>query len=828
MRRVWTDMAILKRALGRAARTFRRDVSTIVPAVGILGLGLGANIAIFAVAWAVLLRPLPVADQQSLVVMWERAEQEAVPVWEVSYRDFKDWDSQNGSFTRLAATGSINWSARLIQKDGPVVLSFAAVSGSFFEVLGTQPALGRSLADADDHRSGGGVVVLSDSTWRNQFGADPGVIGRAAMIDDGAGVRGMTILGVMPPGFDYPRGTALWVPIAPTLGRLSADAGFDMLEARGLGILYVIGRLKSGVGIEQATSDMNTIVDRLTASAGPGTGRSVVVTPLVDYIFGQTRSALLLLIAAATLVLFLTCTNVVGLLLARLASKRRDLAIRIALGATRWRLMRQALAEGTALVVAGMAAAIVIAVWCIPLVTALAPASVPRLDSVQLSTAAPAAFSLGIALLATLACGLLPLVIVLPRTHRLLVGRLETTSRTSTPAARSGLVVAQTAIAVVLLIAAALTVRSFYGIQRTELGFKTDSLVTFDVLAPAGKYPAAQTNERFYRPALEAVRRLPGVSDAAAMYLRPFEFGPIGSGVAVLLDGQSPKDRSAWRKNPTLNAEAVSPDFFRVMGIPVVQGRSFREQDTRDSLPVVAISLSAARRLWPGENPIGKRLMTNYDWPVGGWQTVVGVVGDVKYRGLTDVTLDLYKPYLQSDDAVKHFVVKTSDAAVLMGHLRSEVRALEPFAAVDAMRPLRNIVDRQLDPWRFAALLFSLLAALGLIVAVVGLYALLASQVEDRAREIGIRMALGAQYGQIVRLFAVRIARLTISGLVIGVIIAGLGGQTMRSVLFEVTPVDAVSYAAVAMLMLFGAGAGAYWPIRRATHVDPLVALRHD
>ena len=820
-------MTSVRDLLIRVFRRFGRDVSTVVPAVGILGVGLGANIAIFAVVYAVLLRPLPVADQDALVIMWERSERQAISVWEVSYRDFKDWAAQNGSFTHLAATGSINWSARLIRKEGPVVLPFAAVSGGFFDLMGAPAALGRGLTQADDHRAGPGVAVLSDETWRTHFGADPKVIGRTAMIDDGAGVSAMTILGVMPPEFDYPRGAALWLPIAPTLGRLSARDGFDMVEERGLGILYVLGRLKSGTRIEQATADMNTIVDRLTASAGPGSGRSIVVTPLIDHIFGQTRPALLLLIAAATLVLLLTCANVVGLLLARLLSHRRDLAIQIALGATRRHLMQRALADGAVLVGAGMIAAILIAVWCTPLVTALAPASVPRLDSVTLAAGPPAVFTVGVAVLATLACGLLPTLIVLPRSFAL-IGRAETTGRTTTPGARSGLVVAQTAIAVVLLIAAGLTVRSFYGIQRIQLGFVTDSLVTFDVHAPPGKFPKSEANARFYRPALEAVSRVPGVSDVAAVYLRPLEHGPIGSGVAVLLDGQSPKDRSAWRSNPTLNAEAVSSEYFSVMGIPVLQGRGFNQQDTRDSPPVVVVSLSTARRLWPGENPLGKRLMTNYDWPVGGWQTVVGVVGDVKYRGLTEATLDLYKPYLQSDDAVKHFVVRTANAATLMASLRQEIRTLEPLAAVDAMRPLRDVVDRQLDPWRFAALLFSLLGALALTVAIVGLYALLAHQVEERAREIGIRMALGARRGQIVGLFAAGITRLTVTGVLIGLMVAGFGSQTMRSLLFEVNPVDAASYAAVCLLLLLAGSAGAYWPVRRATRVDPMVALRHD
>jgi putative ABC transport system permease protein len=822
-------MQLFRESIAHAFRFFRREGSVAIPAVGILALGLGANLAIFAVAYAVLLRPLPVADQQSLVIMWERAEQEATSVWEVSYRDFRDWESQNASFTQLAATGSINWSLRLIQKDGPVVLPFAAVSGAFFDVLGARPALGRGLTASDDLQSSPGVAVLSDSTWRSQFGSDPDVIGRTASVDDGGGVSAVTIVGVMPPEFDYPRGAAVWLPIAPTLARLSVDARFDMLEARGLGILYVVGRLKPGVGLLQARADMHGIVERLTGTGKPGTGRAIVVTPLSDHIFGQTRPALLLLMVAAVLVLFLTCANVIGLLLARLSSNHRKLAIQIALGAERSHLMRQALAEGAALVVAGIAVSVVLAYWCVPLLTALAPETVPRLNEVTLRSPLLAGLTLGAGTVVALACGIFPMLIVLRRTHRIHRGPAETASRRGTLRVRNSLLVVQTALAVVLLVAATLTVRSFQSIQRVHLGFDPTNLVTFDVLAPARKYPQREANNRFYREALERVRRLPGVSAAAGIHLRPFEFGAIGSGAAIVLDGESPRDREAWRRNPTLNAEAVTPDYFSVMRIPVLQGRAFNDQDTDSSPPIVIVSLSAARRLWPRQNPIGKRLMASYDRPKGGWQTVVGVVGDARYRGLTEPTLDLYKPYLQSEDGVKHFIVHASENASLsLERLRSEIRSVDPGAVIDAIRPLNAVVHRQLAPWRLAALLFSLLGALALVVAVVGLYALLAHQVTDRTREIGIRMALGARHRQIVRFFALRTARVVASGLLTGLLFALVGGRSINALLFGVTPADPLTYAIVCVLLLSTATVGAYWPIRRATRVDPTVALRQE
>ena len=821
-------MLLLREGVAHGFRFFRRDASVAIPAAGILALGLGANIAIFAVAYAVLLRPLPVADQQSLVIMWERAEERGVSVWEVSPRDFKDWESQNASFTRLAATASINWSGRLMQKEGPIVLPFAAVSAGFFDVLGAQPALGRGFTSADDTRSSPRVAVLSASAWRNHFRSDPDVIGGTAMIDDGAGMSAVAIVGVMPPEFDYPGGAALWIPLAPSLARLSVAEGYDMLEERGLGILYVLGRLKPGVGLSQARADMDAVVNRLTGTGEPGTGRSIVVTPLADHVFGRTRPALLLLMGAAGIVLLLTCANVVGLLVAHLSRHQRDLAIRIALGAERSHLIRQAFAEGAAPVLAGLAAAVLLAFWCVPFLTALAPEGVPRLSDVTLRAPVLTAFAVVATALAVVSCGVLPLLIVLRRTRPTLLRPIEPTGRTSTLPVRNGLLIVQTALAVVLLVAATLAVRSFHAIQRVQLGFDPADLVTFDVLAPTGKFVKHEANNRFYREAIERVRRLPGVLAVAGVYLRPFEFGAI-SGAAVVIEGQSPRDRDAWRSNPSLNAEAITPDYFEVMRIPVLQGRAFSERDARNSPGVVIVSLSAARALWPGQNPIGKRLFASYDRPEGDWQTVVGVVGDARYRGLTESTFDLYKPYLQSEDAVKHFVVRAAgNPSTFVPLLRSEIRSVDPDAIVDAIRPMDAAVARQLAPWRFAALLFSMLAGLALLVAVVGLYAVVAHQVADRTREIGIRMALGARGEQIVRLFALRMARVIATALLTGLLIAAGAARSMNALLFGVAPGDAATYAIVCLLMVAAVTAGAYWPIRRATTVDPVVVLRQE
>ena len=426
----------------------------------------------------------------------------------------------------------------------------------------------------------------------------------------------------------------------------------------------------------------------------------------------------------------------------------------------------------------------------------------------------------------SLACGVLPLAVMLRRTTPNLAAADDTTSRTATLRVRSGLLVVQTALAVVLLVGATLTVRSFHAIQRVQLGFDPEGLVTFDVVVPDGKYKR-DVNRRFYRQALERVRQLPGISEASAVYLRPFEFGPIGSGVAVVLEGQSPRDRAAWRKQPSLNSEAVTPDYFRVMRIPLLEGRAFTERDDEHVPPVAIVSASAARRLWPGQNPIGKRLMASDDRTRERWRTVIGVVGEVRYRGLMEASLDLYTPYGQSEDAVKHFIVNASGApSSTLGPLRAQIRSLDPDAVVDAIRPMRVVVDRQVAPWRFAALLFSLLAALALVVAVAGIYALLAYHVAERTREIGIRMALGARQNQIVWFIVLRTSLALGAGLLTGVVTALVAGRPLNALLFGVTRADPASYAIVPVLLLVAAAVGAWRPIRHAVAIDPVVALR--
>jgi predicted permease len=395
---------------------------------------------------------------------------------------------------------------------------------------------------------------------------------------------------------------------------------------------------------------------------------------------------------------------------------------------------------------------------------------------------------------------------------------------------RNGLVVVQTAIAVLLLIAALLTVRSFGAVREVQLGFEPTGVITFNVSASPRKYVKSAINHQFYRQALDTVRQLPGVGAAAAVSLRPFAYGAIGSGVAVVVEGEDPRSPEAWRKHPTLNSETVTTDYFRVMGIPLLQGRAFAESDDEKGSGVVIVSVSAAKHLWPGQNPLGKRVFANYDRPPGDWQTVVGVVGDARYRGLTEQSLDtLYKPYRQSEDGVQHFVVRPSESALtFVGGLRGAIHGVDPDASVDGVESMAAVVDREIAPWRFETFLFSALSGLALIIAMVGLYATLAQYVAERVREIGVRLALGARRVQIVAWLAGRTAKLVLIAVAIGLVAAALSSRAMAALLFGVHVADPVTYAGVAAIVLVSAAAGAWLPLRRATLLDPNDALRQE
>ncbi|HXW04798.1 MAG TPA: ADOP family duplicated permease [Vicinamibacterales bacterium] len=805
------------------ARLFRREPGLAATVAAIFALGIGAGVSVFAVAHAVVLRPLPFADQERLVVMWERDDRRDVAVWEVSYRNFRDWSAQATSFTGLAGMGSVTWSTRLARPDGPVTLPLAAVSSGFFDVLGVRPAAGRPFTPAEDRRGAPAVAVISDGTWRTHFGGDPGIVGRGVMLDAGEGPRLHTVVGVMGPEFDFPRGAAVWMPLAPVLGAASAQAGFDTLESRGLGVLYVVGRLRKGIALVAAGAEMDAIVSRLSPDP---TGRRAVLTPLAEYVIGPARQVLWLLLCAIGIVLALMCANVVGLLLSRLAARRRAIAISIALGAGRRHLLRVAAAEAAALAGCGVAGALLLASWALPALIALVPSDVPRLADATSIGPAVLTFTLLVGLVCAAICSVIPTAAAFRQAP---FSALRAGDRGSRPAlgARGALVVVQVSLSVVLLVAANLTARSFRAIRGVDLGFDSAGIMTADV-SPGGEHFGTDVNRLFYGPVLERIRAMPGVTGAAGIYLRPFELGPIGSDEAVLVEGLAADRPESWHALPTVNAETVSTDYFEVMKVRVVRGRAFTEADRRGTLPVVVLSESSAARLWPGQDPVGRKLMASTDRRTQQWQTVVGVVRDVRYRGIGDPRLDLYRPYLQSSDDVKHVMIQAPAGALSLERLRDVVRTVDPRAVVEGLRPMTQVVAREYAPWRFGAVLFSLLAALATILALMGLYASLSAIVSERTKEIGIRKSLGARSPQVIALVLGRVVVLVGNGLVIGTIASLAVAPGLERLLFGVRFLDPAAYLFTGSLLTVAALCAAWRPARRAASVDPLIALRAD
>ncbi len=798
-------------------QAFRRIVHNPLAsgaALLVLALGIGANTVIFSAVSALLLRPFPFHEQERLVILWERDARTGQELLEVSYPNFLDWRRENRSFEQIAAIPNVVSQGFIFQSaDGPARLDGSSVSANFFDVLGARPFIGRTFLPEEDQLGGPRAVVLGYGLWQRLFGGDPALVGKSITLG-GDGVA-VTVVGVMPPAFRFPAGAEVWTPIAT--GEPEAS------KMRGVMWLNVVGRLKPGVGIDEAREEMGVLARRLaTTYEGSGDGRSVVVTPLADHILGQTRPALLVLLAAVVLVLLIACVNVAGLLLVQGIAREREIALRIALGARRWRIARGQLAESLLLAVLGAALGLLLAPWGVEALTHLAPADVPRLDEIAID-ARVLAFTAGVSLLTAALCGLVPAL----RSGRADINEmLKEGARGATDRGgrrlRGLLLASQVALSVVVLVVAGLLARSLHRLQRVDLGFDPRRVlaVTVDV--------------DDYARLLERVRVLPGVEAAGAAMLRPLEFGARGFDAWVVLEGQ-PEEK--YKTNPVLAYQVVTPDFIRTMGIRLRAGRDFDAHDIEAAPAVVIVGATAARRLWPGEDPIGKRLAT-----VGARKdaagkvllsTVVGVVSDVRQRGLERPTLDVYVPFTQTDSkrggSVRNLFVRSAqEPMALLAAIRREVAQIDKGAPL--VRPVRveTIVSGALAAPRFRCLVLAGFAALAMILAVVGIYGTAAYAVTQRTREIGVRMALGAQPGDMQRL-VVRQGMIPVAaGLAGGLAGASALARLVASLLFGVSPGDPVTFLGTAILFGAVALAALALPARRAARIDPAVALRYE
>ena len=807
-----------------ALRTLIRTPAFTLTAILTLALGIGANTAMFSVVNAVLLRPLPFADPNRLVFVFSQNTQRSAGQMRVSPLDFTDWQREARSFDALAAHVGTGFSFSG-DDTAPELAIGQLVTQDFFRALGVRPVVGR-LFVADEFTPGRDhAILLSEGLWQRRYGGDRTVVGRTVTING----RPYAIAGVMPRSFSYPTDRyQLWAP----LSLVSPPDGLPV--NRNTHYLRVIARLKAGVAPSQAQAEMTAIADRL-ASQYPDTNRALGarVLPLRDQVIGDVRTALLVLLGAVGFVVLIACGNVTNLLLARATGRQRELAIRAALGAGNARLVRHLFTETAVLYAAGAIAAIVVASWALALVASLKPADIPRLADATIDGTVLSVTSL-IALLTALVFGLAP---AMHGACTDVSDALKSGARTSGASRgrqrlRAGLVVGQLALSMVLLVGAGLAIRSFMRLTHVDPGFDADGQLTFGLVMPAARYPGAAEMRSFQSRLLADLAAAPAVRNAGATTHLPFSGQNLENGFTV--DGfVVPPDG----EGPVGGLRGIAGDYFAALGIPLKRGRAFTADD-REGMPLVAIvNDTFARRYWPGQNAIGKRLRFGGPSSQDPWRVVVGVAGDVKHMGPAEETrpeVDL--PFAQLDPGFMTTWAR-GPTIVLRGSLpvaNLTSIARERVNAADATMPLINVqtmaelASDVVSQPRFRTVLLGAFAALALALATIGVFGVLSYFVSERAAEIGVRMALGAQPVDVVRMVVGKAVALAIVGMSIGLIAAVPLSRAMRALLFEAPPFDVVTFAIVGLGLVAVAALASYWPARRAARVDPVTALRME
>jgi putative ABC transport system permease protein len=804
-----------------ALRYLRHEPGYAAAATLTLALTIGATTAIFSGVHKVLLDPAGISDPQSLVMAWSRDTARRLGVVELSHRNVEDWATHNRTFASIAAIGSSTWPTILDGQGEPERLALAGISVSFFTTLGVTPMLGRGFEASDDLPNAPRVVVLSHARWSARFGGDREVVGKVITLDD----TPFTVAGVMPPGFDFPRGTDVWTPVVPVL---AADAtGWNPRTLESVAVLLAVGRLRDGVTADAAGEELDAIAARIEREGGTRRfAPAVVITPFLDYSLGPVRRALWVLFGAVGVLLLIGCANVSGLMLTRAAVRRRDQAIRLALGATPAAIGRSWIAETAVLCVAGGCLGLLNARWMAQVMIAVAPENLPRLTAIAID-APVAAFTCAIVAIAMLLCGAGPV------RHALASSPIDglqasghATATRSAQRSRSLLVALEIGLAVALMIAAGLVVRSFVNLRQIDLGFVPSGVLTMTA-SPRTTRPV---NE-WIAELLPRVAALPGVEAAGAIYLRPLALGPIGQETSFLLEGQ-PDSPETERRNPALNYQVATPGYFTAMRIELKRGRLFTDDDQAGTPRVALVGESAARRLWPGEAAVGKRLqLPTFERGTRkrAWRQIVGVVADVRYRGVDDVRLDVYDPATQSPLEAGDLVVRTSgDPLRVAAAVQAAARGLDPRVLVSGVTTMEAIVARALAPWRFSVWVFGVFAALAVVLASGGLFSIVSLDVGRRRRELAVRVALGAQRRDILQSVLFPAMKRLLAGLAFGVLVSVATSGVLRSMLFGIEPLDAATYASVTLLLSLVVMAASYLPARRAAGVDPLLTLRSE
>ncbi len=825
---------MLRDLLHDSVRSLRQDLRGAVVAVCLLATTIGAVTAIYAIVHAVVLRPFGFADQDRLAVIWMRDDRRALPIIEVAYGEMEDWRARSRAFENMAVVGSVNWSLTLAGATEPEPIQISAVSASFFQVMGVAPLVGRGLLPSDEIGSEPGVMVISHGLWTRRFNRDPGVVGRAVPVrlDESGRIGPMVIAGVMPAGFDFPRGAEAWLPGAPLVRKASVSSyGGPANALRYLGVFFAVGRIRHDITMPDARIDLAHVLRTEDRRDGPEPPQSVTVTPIAEYLLGPAGPVLRTLLAGAALMLLIACVTVAGLQVAHAMRRQRTLAVRMALGASAWHLSRQIVVESVLLTGASVIGALVVAFGIARGLVWLAPAAVPRLEAATLADPGVLGFAACATFLTVVLCALWPALLVQrsDATSVLVHGREVTDPRGRF--LQRALVVTQIAVALTLLAGTALFLRTVRGLDRTTLGFDPENLLTLTVTPATGDLDRWNA---FYDALIDRVSHLPHVSSASAVLQRPLN-GPIGWDNQPFLPGQVADDAKTWGLNPMLNMEVVTPAYLETMRIRLVRGRWFTPRDVTSGPGVVVLSESAARRLWPGRDPLGQRLSEpsyRTTVPAGTpppWQTVVGIVEDVRYRGLNDVRLDIYLPASQSQHKMAYLMVRTDGvAAGAVEAVRAAARAIDPGAQVSDATAMRAVVDAESAPWRFLMRVFIAFAALAATLAAVGLAAVIAMTVTARRRELAIRAALGADRRRLRGLVVGEALWLVAAGIGIGLLGALALGRGVEHVLIGIGAHDAPALAGSAIAAAAIGLAATWLPARRAADADPLEAMRAE
>jgi len=812
-------METLLKDLRYGIRSLLKHSSFTAIAVITLALGIGANTAMFSVINAVLLRPLPYHDPGRLVTIWEESPERDLYQLPISYANYRDWVDQNHVFEQISAYTFTN--LNLTGAGEPARLSTVRTSANLFSLVGATPRLGRTFLPEEDKEGGNRVVILAHALWQSRFGSDPAIIGKSLTLNN----QSHTVVGVMSPNFQFPVGfgylgkvlndpTDLYVPIAAT-----GDEA-----RRGNYSFFALGRLKPGVTIDQARAEMTTIERRLEQQYPEGnTGIGVSLIPTQEQTVKEIRPALLVLLGAVAFMLLIACANIANLLLARAASRQKEIAIRTALGASRLRVLRLLLTESLILSLAGGLLGLLLAFWGTDALMALTPDNIPRLNEVGVD-ARVFGFTLAVSLVTGIFFGLIPAIHASKPdlNEALKEGSRGAMGSSAGKRTRSVLVAVEVALSLVLLIGAGLMIKSFARLQQMNLGFNPEKVLAVTLTLSNSRYPEERQQAAFFQETLNRLQSLPGVQSAGATTALPLTLELSGSDFRI--EGHPEPEAG---KELIIHTRSVSPGYFGTLGIRLLKGRDFSDRDKSDAPRTAVINSELARIYFLNEDPLGKRITFDDGQS---WISIVGVIGDVKQLGLdSSAKPEVYFPYLQVSEPSMSLVARTvSDPLSLAAAVKNQIQTIDKDLPIDEAKTMQQLLAESISGRQFNMLLLTIFALVALVLAVVGIYGVMSYTVTQRTHEIGIRVAIGAQSRDVFRMVIGQGMRLAIIGVAFGLVGAFGLTRLMTSMLFGVEPTDPATFVTIAVLLTVVALVACYIPGRRATKVNPLVALRYE